>query len=223
MNIQAFFSQLDDYFNSGKIAEAEPYMLNQLAVANQENDSAASVAIMNELIGYYRSQQRHEDSVRVTEQALAFCRQLGAEGTLEFATTLLNGATAYRFAGQSQKAMALFDQCEAIYKEKLTPGDYHFAGLYNNISSACADLGQTERAIEYLRAAANIVDSMPERYYEAATTHANLAAMHSSRQNWNAAADEMSKACNLLRGKPEVSDTYEQFASLEAAFKQRMA
>ena len=122
MNIQAFFSQLDNYFNTGKIAEAEPF--------NQENDSNASVVIMNELIGFYRAQKRHEDSVRVTEQALAFCRQLGTEGTLEFATTLLNGATAYRFAGQPQKAMELFNQCEAIYNEKLTPGDYHFAGLF---------------------------------------------------------------------------------------------
>ena len=59
MNIQAFFSQLDNYFNTGKIAEAEPFMLNQLAAANQENDSNASVVIMNELIGFYRAQKRH--------------------------------------------------------------------------------------------------------------------------------------------------------------------
>jgi tetratricopeptide repeat protein len=222
MNIQAFFSQLDNYFNTGKIAEAEPFMLNQLAAANQENDSNASVVIMNELIGFYRAQKRHEDSVRVTEQALAFCRQLGTEGTLEFATTLLNGATAYRFAGQPQKAMELFNQCEAIYNEKLTPGDYHFAGLYNNISSACVDLGQTERAMEYLKGAANIVDRMPERYYEAATTHANLAAMHSSLQNWSSAADEMKTACDILRGKSDVADMYEEFTALESAFRQRI-
>ena len=222
MNIKTFFAQLDNYFNEGKIKEAEPYMLNQLAVANQENDNDASVAVMNELIGYYRSQNRHEDSVRVTEQALAFCRQLGTEDTLEFATTLLNGATAYRFAGQPQKAMELFDRCETIYNEKLTPGDYHYAGLYNNISSACADLGQTDRAVEYLKKAALIVDSMPDRYYEAATTHANLAAMKAASQAWAEAAAEMSKACSFLKNKPELNDMYEQFSVLEKAFKERM-
>ena len=52
------------------------------------------------------------------------------------ATTLLNAATAYRFAGQSQKALELFQQCQAIYEEKLSPMDEHYAGLYNNMSAA---------------------------------------------------------------------------------------
>ena len=134
MNITAFYQHLDGLFAAGQIEQVEPYLLTQMVIANQEHDADASLAIINELTGFYRSQQRFEEAIRVAEQALDLCSKEYRLGSLSHATTLLNAATAYRFAGQSQKALELFRQCQAIYEEKLSPMDEHYAGLYNNMS-----------------------------------------------------------------------------------------
>ena len=70
MNITAFFEQLDGFFKAGQIDRVEPFILSQMVVANQEHDTDASLAIINELIGFYRSQERFDEAIRVTEQAL---------------------------------------------------------------------------------------------------------------------------------------------------------
>ena len=70
MNISIFFEQLDGLFKAGQIDQVEPFILDQLVAANQVKDRNASLAIINELIGFYRSQQRYDEAIRVTEQAL---------------------------------------------------------------------------------------------------------------------------------------------------------
>ena len=70
MNITAFYQHLDGLFAAGQIEQVEPYLLTQMVMANQEHDADASLAIINELTGFYRSQQRFEEAIRVAEQAL---------------------------------------------------------------------------------------------------------------------------------------------------------
>ena len=52
----------------------------------------------------------------------------------EFATVLLNTATAYSFDGQFETALQFYRRTEQIYHLLVRPEDYLFAGLYNNMS-----------------------------------------------------------------------------------------
>ena len=214
MDINAFFEQLDNLFETGQIVHVEPFILAQLINANEEKDLDSSLAIMNELIGFYRSQQRYDDAIYITDQALTICRNEHITGTLSHATTLLNGATAYRFAGQSAKALDMFHEAEAIYKEQLSPTDYHWGGLYNNMSAACGDLEQYDQAADYLLRAASVMDPLPEHVIEAAVTHANLAGLYVHQKDYLRAKPQIETACNLLQGRPDGQAEYEQFVAM---------
>lgn len=218
MNLNIFFQELDTLFRTNQIDRVEPFLLEQMVVANQEHDKNASLAIINELIGFYRSQGRHTESVRVSEQALNLCRDEYILGSVSHATTLLNAATAYRFAGQSQKAMELFEQTEQIYQEKVPLNDDRYAGLLNNMSAACADLGQLDKAAEYLLRAAAIMDAHPAHAIDSGVTHANLAALYFKMQNYYGAKSHIAIACNYLKDRPEAASKYEQFKAMQELF-----
>lgn len=218
MNIDAFYEELDSLFRTSQISKVEPYLLNQMVVANQEHDKNASLAIVNELIGFYRSQGRHSESLRVSEQALDLCRKEYILGTISHATTLLNAATAYRFAGQPEKAMELFRQAEEIYQQKMPLSDERYASLFNNMSAACADLGHYEEAAEYLLRAAAIIDAIPTRVVESAVTHANLASLYFKQKNFHGAKSHIAISCDLLRDRPEAAGQYDQFCAMQKLF-----
>ena len=86
MNITAFYQHLDGLFAAGQIEQVEPYLLTQMVMANQEHDADASLAIINELTGFYRSQQRFEEAIRVAEQALDLCSKEYRLGSLSHHT-----------------------------------------------------------------------------------------------------------------------------------------
>lgn len=218
MRIEAFFEELDNLFRTNQIGKVEPFLLNQMAIANQEHDKNASLAIINELIGFYRSQGRHAESVRVSEQALNLCRDEYILGSVSHATTLLNAATAYRFAGQSEKALELFQETEKIYQEKVPLSDDRYAGLLNNMSAAYADLGQLEKAAEYLLRAAAIMDMHPEHMIDSGVTHANLAALYFKMKNYHGAKSHIAIACDYLKDRPEAVAQYNQFKAMQEMF-----
>lgn len=219
MDSNAFLAHLDNLFRTNQIDQVEPYILSQMVIANQEHDTNASLVIINELIGFYRSQKRHAESIRVTQQALDLCSHEYILGSIAHATTLLNGATAYRFAGQPEKALELFRQAEAIYQEKLSPLDEHYAGLLNNMSAAYADLGQLDRAAEYLLRAATIMDALPTRVVEAAVSHANLAALYFKAKNYYGAKRQIASACTLLEGRSEYAAKLAELRAMQEAFE----
>lgn len=218
LDINVFFQELDNLFRTNQIDQVEPYILSQMVVANQQHDTDASLAIVNELIGFYRSQNRFEEAIRVSNQALDLCKHEYILGSIAHATTLLNAATAYRFAGQPEKAMELYDQTESIYREKLNPFDERYASLYNNSSAACFDLGQYDRAVDYLLRATAIMDAIPDRVVQSAVSHANLAALYAKLQNWHGAKSHIATACDFLRDRPEAAAQYAQFKEMQDMF-----
>lgn len=222
MDINAILNQIDTYFAQARLEDAERYMLQQVQAADAEGDKEAHITVANELIGFYRARKRHAESVKMTEETLDFIRANGLENTINHATTFLNGGTAYRFAGDSNKAMEYFMNCEKIYKASLPPTDYHYAGLYNNMSSALVDMKDYEKAGVCLNAAAYIVDAMPEHAEEAAVTHANLAGLYSQQGKWQEAADEADKACAKIANMPSLLLEYQQFKAMGDVFKSKI-
>ena len=112
MHISDFYRELDQLFSANQIDKVEPFLLTQAAAAGEEGDASAALAVLNELVGFYRSQKRYDEAIRVAHQALDLCGHEYILGSIAHATTLLNGATAYRFSGQPEKAMEWFLQAE---------------------------------------------------------------------------------------------------------------
>lgn len=176
MDINHFFHKLDEMFMNGKTPEEiDNYLCSSLAKANEERDYGAYVSIGNEMIGFYRSISQYEKCFQISEDTLMLMEELQLDGTEHFATTLLNVATGYRAAGRLNESLSYYTRALQIYEQILQPGDYRFAGLYNNISILLEQLNDNEKAVIFLERALSIIDGIPEGASEQASTRTNLA------------------------------------------------
>lgn len=218
MDIKSIFEELDGLFSSGRTDEAEPFLRRQQTMALAGDDTASYIAVSNELIGFLRSQKRHRESTELAEAVISYCRSHGLEGSPEYATTLLNAATAYRFAGDAKKALSMYKETEAIYNRHPHLDPYYYAGLYNNISAVYTDLGQPESAAGSLRRAAVILEAElslhPEYRHDLAVTYANLCGIYRRDGRRCQARNSIEKACDTIRDCPEASDLYDSFMTI---------
>lgn len=188
MRIDEFFRGLSALFASGDHDGVSAYLRRHLAQARMRGDGPAAVTVLNEMIGYYRSVSRHKEALEASEQAIAEMIRAGAEDSADFGTTLLNAATAYRAAGDGERALALYERAMAAYRRHLAPDDARLAGLYNNISALHMESGAYEAAVGLLRQSALIMDGKGDAL-DAATVYSNLA-LALSRSGREAEAEE---------------------------------
>lgn len=176
MNTNDFFMTLDKMFADAKSPEEiDAFLCESLAKANEEKDYGAYVTIGNEMIGFYRSISQYDKCFQISEDTLMLMEELQLDGTEHFGTTLLNVATGYRAAGKFNESLSYYARALQLYEQLLPPGDYRFAGLYNNISILLEQLNDNEKAAIFLERALDIIDKIPEGASEQASTRTNLA------------------------------------------------
>ncbi|MDE6674128.1 MAG: tetratricopeptide repeat protein, partial [Acetatifactor sp.] len=141
-------------------------------------DRSGAVTLLNELIGFCRETGQAEKSYYYGEAVLNLLQEMGLSGTLPFATSVLNIASAYRAGGRLEDAMTCYRAVEQIYSQALEPDDMLVASLYNNKALLYQEMGEFEAAGAYLEQALEIALRYPERYYEQASSYANLAATY---------------------------------------------
>ena len=117
--LERILNDLDQYFASGQTTEVEPFLIKNITLSLSDNQADIALALLNELIGYYRSVTRYEDAIVITKKANELVHHMGLQDTISHATTLLNGATAYRSAGEYDVALAMYHVVERIYHEQL--------------------------------------------------------------------------------------------------------
>lgn len=177
MEIDEILAGLDRLFAGKEMKKVEPYLQEHLKHAMEQGDASAVITIVNELIGFYRSMEQHEKSMFYCNQILSFMQMCKLEGTVPYATTLLNVATANRAAGRLAEAMGYYKEVESIYEGNLEKDDYRYAGLFNNMSLAYEADREYGRASELLEKALPIIEKLGSRgRIELATTYTNLAA-----------------------------------------------
>ena len=91
-DLQEFLQGLDFLYASGRAKEAESYLKQGLKNAAAEKDDGAILAILNELMGYYRAASRYEECILCSQQALSLADAMGLSGTADYGTMLLNAA-----------------------------------------------------------------------------------------------------------------------------------
>lgn len=178
MTTDEFIKKLDGLFAAGEYDKVEPFMLSALEEAKEKEDYGLYLSVGNEMIGYYRSISHFQKAYRISEDMLLLMEELQMDQSAEFATVLLNTATAYSFDEKFEMALQFYRRAEQIYHLLVAPDDYLFAGLYNNMSSLMEKMGKNEEALSLLMKALGILQNYPDRQMEAATNFTNLSLLY---------------------------------------------
>ena len=170
---------IDRFFYDNKPKEAEAFMLQMLAQAKEEKLFDRMLLLYNELIGYYRQTSEKDKLREVIDQAIELAAKMGLNGTIPFATTMINAANAYRSMGEIASAQKCYEEAEAVYGAQIHEGshdenDLLLAGLYNNMSLMYQELSDFEKAENYQLKALALVTKL-DSWFEIAVSHANLA------------------------------------------------
>lgn len=186
MEKQAYENQLDsDVFEKIDVLfekspkDAEDYMVDALAKSKMNNDDSISLKLYNELLGYYRQTSNKEKILNTIEEVCDLLVSMKAQGTISYATTMLNIANAYRSIGEYELAKDYYAKTQEIYNKAMEEGhlaknDICVAGLYNNMSLLYQELDDYKMAEELLKKALAIVNDRQDKF-EIAVTYANLA------------------------------------------------
>lgn len=175
MDIDSLLKELDELLSSGRSSDAEELLIGGLAEAAAVNDARASLTILNELAGVYRTEEHYAESMNVAEQALTLIRAMGLTGTAPHASALNNAAASYRAGGKVLEALECYDELERIYQEHLRPDDGRFASLYNDMALTCQELHQYEQAAAYFVKVEQLLKLFPDASEELAVTYTNMA------------------------------------------------
>lgn len=199
--------KIDALFARNRGKEAEELLKQALEETLQQGRLEEAVPVLNELIGYCRETSQVEKSYEYAGLVLAILDRLGLEGTLPYATTLLNIANAYRAGGRLEDSLAAYGQVQAIYQGKLKADDMLFASLYNNMSLLYQEMNRFDLAKEALLKALAIVMTKEDAAFEVAVTCANLAATSLSLGQDQEAERYFTRAIGLFE-ENEIYDTH---------------
>ncbi len=174
MDINKIIDGLDELFAEEKRDEIEIYLNKYITQAMEENSLEIALMLYNEQIGFYRETGKYNDSIKACDCVIDLINKLGLQGTVAYATALLNIANAHRAAGFLDKSLYYYNQVEPIYNQQLSDDDMYYASLYNNISLLHQEMGNFKAAKEQLEKALQIVIKN-NMQFEIAVTYANLA------------------------------------------------
>lgn len=172
--LEEFMKGLDRLYESGRMDLAEEYLTEGMKTAGQSDDRGGILAVLNELVGFYRVKGQYEKCVLCAKEAMALVEELGLKGTLHDGTTCLNAATGFRAAGRYEEAESAYKEAEKVYAALLKEPDYRLAGLHNNLSLLYAETGRLSQAEKRGQKALDIIRQLPDAQAECATTLTNL-------------------------------------------------
>lgn len=176
---ETFLKGLDAIFEAHEGAtKAEPYLLQAMDDAENARDDAGLLTVLNETMGFYRSQGRHEDNQWIVQRSIELALRMRLEGTEAWTATLINAATSMRAAGRYDQAEDLYHQAIDSAKTTLSPTDRRTAALHNNLSMLYSETGRPEQALHELEAALRVLETAsvdPSNDIDIAATHTNIA------------------------------------------------
>ena len=191
--------------------------------AENAGDEAGLLTVLNETMGFYRSQGRHKENQWIVQRALELAARMGlTTGTSEaWATTLINCATSMRAAKQYDQAEDLYHQAQSVCRHSLAPTDRRLAALHNNLSMLYSETNRPDKAELELREALRIIEASsvnPDADIDVASSHTNLALTLLTEHKLEDAHWHAAKALEIYRtGHLEHSAHY---ASALAGFAQ---
>lgn len=205
MNINKFLNNLDKLYEQKRISDVEPLFNESLKQAITEKDHSAQFTILNEMMGFFRDTSQYEKSIKACKECLTLMKEMGIEGTVDYATSLQNIANAHRAAGLHKESLEFYNQAVKIYEKNIESSDYRFASLNNNIALLYQEMGDFHMAIKHLEKALSIIENIEGAKIEVATTYSNLAASLLEIDRVDEAEEYLERALETYR-KDEVKN-----------------
>ncbi|MBW3092710.1 DUF4037 domain-containing protein [Bifidobacterium sp. 82T10] len=178
-DVNEFLAGLDAIFDAHEAAtKAGPYLEQAAVDAENAGDNAGLLTVLNETMGFYRSQGKHKENQWIIQRALELAAKMGLEGTEAWTTTLINAATGQRAAHNYDQAEELYHMALDSAKQTLSPTDRRLAALHNNLSMLYSETDRLPQAEAELREALGILESSsPDASadLDVASTNTNLA------------------------------------------------
>ena len=191
MDVKDMLNQIDYLYNIGDLKEAEIRLTKWLEQALNNRNYGAALTFYNELEGLYRTTGRAAKAAEISDKALNLIELMGLNGTVHHATTLLNGATANRWAQNLDKALDMYQQAAEIYLRLDLKNSYLMASVYNNISHIYQQQNNHEKALNSLHTALKLISDMDDSASEIATTKVAMSLSYMALGN-------MAEAKNLI-------------------------
>lgn len=202
-DVDEFLRGLDAIFDAHDApTKAGPYLEQAMVDAENAGDDAGLLTVLNETMGFYRSQSRHRENQWIVQRAMELALRMGLEGTEAWATTLINCATAMRAAGCHNQAEELYRQALDCAEHVFKPTDRRLAALHNNLSMLYDETGRTDLAERELREALRLVTAAsvdPGRDIDVASSHANLALLLARADRVDEAASHAEEALAIYQ------------------------
>ena len=175
LDVPAIIKGLDELNNSGREAEAEAYLDQWLEKARSRKDWRAELTILSELLGQVRRSLKEEKGIRTVNEVLTLLHTHTLGSTVSGATILLNAATTLKCFGRAGQSIPIFRHVARVYADHLDPGDYRFAGLYNNMALSFSNVRDFPSAEKYFQLAYAVLEKCPGTENDRAVTLCNLA------------------------------------------------
>lgn len=160
MNANDILHQADLLFQADKPRQAGAYLEEMAGLAYEQQHYGTALSLYNELTGYYRNSGDLDGAWACAEKVIGLLDCLDLWGTADAATALLNIATVYKAAHLPEKALALYLQCEGIFRSQGI-ADARLAGLYNNICVTSMEAARYEDALLYGEKALQLSEQVP--------------------------------------------------------------
>lgn len=222
MDIEQILKELDYLFATCQIDRVESYLKIKLEEAAAEADTRAMISLMNEIIGHYRETGDFPKAYHYCGEALKLLKRLGLEGTVPYATTLLNVANAYRAGGRLEESMVQYQAVLLLYQGRIPEKDMRWASLYNNMSLLYQELHDYESACACLEKALAIVSVHNDARIETATTYTNLAASQVELSKLAEAEENLKKAFSIFEMDEERDYHYSAALSVMARIQYQL-
>ena len=161
MDSEKFFRQLDEYFEKNEIEAAGKYLEESLEIVRKEGNVSLEIAILNEMMGYYRSTNQEEKGIRSVEEGVYLIRDSGLEGHPEVAKMWINMGTTLCHFERVEEAEICYKNAEMFFGESAY-GALNMAGLYNNTAAVYVKTGRFEEAAKRYDKALEILDTLQE-------------------------------------------------------------
>lgn len=178
---EAFLARLDAIFDAHEAStKAGPYLEQAMIDAENAGDEAGLFTVLNETMGFYRSQGRHRENQWIVQRAMELASRMGlpADDPQSWTTTLINCATAMRAAGEYPQSEELYRMALQSAETAFSPTDRRLAALHNNLSMLYSETSRAPEARRELETALHILESSsvnPNEDIDVASTHTNLA------------------------------------------------
>ena len=178
LNIPLIIKELDGLFNRGLEKEAGEFLEKKREEAEAISDWRGELSLLSELMGYHRRSMNKEMGLFAVNKGLELIKEHHMGRTVSGATIILNAATTLKCFGEAESSIPLFIHVSRVFSDNLSPEDYRFAGLYNNLALSYADTGEYEKAENYYKLAMDVLYKIGGNQNELADTLCNLAELY---------------------------------------------